>query len=83
MEGASGVVSSSVSDQKLYKAIPARQVRNHDFAQGTPHAALTWSMNRERGWRRKEVRMDLETNAAGKHEVLVSGSRGKPLVART
>ena len=27
--------------------------------------------------------MDLETNAAGKHEVLVSGSRGKPLVART
>ena len=27
--------------------------------------------------------MDLQTNAAGKHEVLVSGSRGKPLVART
>jgi hypothetical protein len=27
--------------------------------------------------------MDLETNAAGKQEVLVSGSRGKPLVART
>jgi heme-degrading monooxygenase HmoA len=27
--------------------------------------------------------MDLETNAAGKHEILVSGSRGKPLVART
>jgi hypothetical protein len=29
------------------------------------------------------MRMDLQTNAAGKHEVLVSGSRGKPLVART
>jgi hypothetical protein len=29
------------------------------------------------------MKMDLETNAAGKHEVLVSGSRGKPLVART
>jgi hypothetical protein len=27
--------------------------------------------------------MDLQTNAAGKHEILVSGSRGKPLVART
>jgi heme-degrading monooxygenase HmoA len=27
--------------------------------------------------------MDLETNAASKHEILVSGSRGKPLVART
>ena len=27
--------------------------------------------------------MDLQTNAAGKHEVLVSGSRGTPLVART
>jgi hypothetical protein len=35
------------------------------------------------GWRQKEVRMDLQTNAAGKHEILVSGSRGKPLVART
>jgi hypothetical protein len=29
------------------------------------------------------MRMDLETNAAGKHEVLVSGSQGKPLIART
>jgi hypothetical protein len=27
--------------------------------------------------------MDLETNAAGKYEILVSGFRGKPLVART
>ena len=27
--------------------------------------------------------MDLETNAAGKHEILVSGSQRKPLVART
>ena len=27
--------------------------------------------------------MDLETNAAGKLEVLVSGSQGKPIVART
>ena len=26
--------------------------------------------------------MDLETNAAGKQEVLASGARGKPLVAR-
>src|SRR5687768_17924925 len=32
---------------------------------------------------RKEMRMDLETNAAGKHEILVSGSQRKPLVART
>jgi heme-degrading monooxygenase HmoA len=29
------------------------------------------------------MRMDLETNAAGKHEILVSGSQRKPLVART
>src|SRR5918997_4688543 len=27
--------------------------------------------------------MDLDTNAAGKLEVLVSGARGKPIVART
>jgi hypothetical protein len=27
--------------------------------------------------------MDLETNAAGKQEILVSGTRGTPLVART
>ena len=27
--------------------------------------------------------MDLETNAAGKQEILVSGSQGKPIVART
>ena len=27
--------------------------------------------------------MALETNPAGKHEILVSGARGKPLVART
>jgi hypothetical protein len=29
------------------------------------------------------MRINLRTNAAGKHQVLVSGSRGKPLVART
>jgi heme-degrading monooxygenase HmoA len=29
------------------------------------------------------MRMDLQTNAAGKHEILVSGSQRKPLVART
>jgi quinol monooxygenase YgiN len=29
------------------------------------------------------MKMDLETNPAGKQEVLVSGARGKPLVART
>jgi hypothetical protein len=29
------------------------------------------------------MEMNLETNAAGKQEVLASGSRGKPLVART
>jgi hypothetical protein len=28
------------------------------------------------------MKMDLETNAAGKQEVLASGSHGKPLVAR-
>ena len=27
--------------------------------------------------------MDLETNAAGKQEILASGSQGKPIVART
>ena len=27
--------------------------------------------------------MDLETNAAGKHEILASGSQEKPIVART
>jgi hypothetical protein len=27
--------------------------------------------------------LDLQTNAAGKQEVLVSGSQGKPLIART
>lgn len=27
--------------------------------------------------------MDSETNAAGKQEVLVSGTRGEPLIART
>ena len=27
--------------------------------------------------------MDLQTNSAGKQEVLVSGSQGKPLIART
>jgi heme-degrading monooxygenase HmoA len=29
------------------------------------------------------MRLDLQTNAAGKHEILVSGSQRKPLVART
>jgi hypothetical protein len=29
------------------------------------------------------MRMDLETNAAGKQEILTSGVRGEPLVART
>jgi hypothetical protein len=27
--------------------------------------------------------MDFQTNSAGKQEILTSGSRGKPLVART